>query len=320
METQQVSFAQIVKVGCGIDVHQSVIVATIRRSDTEFETRSFEAYTSSLKKLREWCLSQGVTHVVMESTGIYWKPVFNILEENFEVILVNARHVKNIPGHKTDKKDSAWLSKLLLGGLLKGSFIPPREIRDLRDIVRYKKKQVQQVSAENNRIYKILEDANIKLSSVMKADSVSGKKIIDAMIEGKTDVEYLLRFVHRKTKAGRGEIRKALEGNLTEHHQFMLKMIGQSIRGKEILIADLENKIDQMVAKYAIEIELLTTIDGVGHDSAIAIISEIGTDMSRFPNEHHLSSLGGMSPGNNESAGKKKVQKPSKGISIFGQH
>ncbi|MEI6749055.1 MAG: IS110 family transposase [Bacteroidota bacterium] len=317
METQQqVSFPQLVRVGCGIDVHQAVIVATISSSETEFETKSFDAYTSSLKDLREWCRSKEVTHVVMESTGIYWKPVYNILEENFEVILVNARHVKNIPGHKTDKKDSRWLSKLLLGGLLRGSFIPPREIRDLRDIVRYKKKQVQQVSSENNRIYKILEDANVKLSSVMKADSVTGKRIINALIDGETDIEKLLRMVHGKTKATRQEIRKALEGNLSGHHRFMLKVIRQSILDKEILIATIEKQIDEMAKQYAIEVDLLSTIDGVGRDSAIAILSEIGTDMSRFPNEHHLSSLGGMSPGNNESAGKKKARKPSKETSI----
>jgi transposase len=177
---------------------------------------------------------------------------------------------------------------------------------------------VQQVSAENNRLYRILEDANVKLSTVIKADSASGKKIINAMINGETNLEYLLRFIHGKTKASRQEISKALEGNLSDHHRFMLKTIRQSIQDKEILIASLDKQIDQMASRYAIEIDLLNTIDGVGRDSAIAIISEIGTDMSRFPNEHHLSSLGGMSPGNNESAGKKKAQKPSKGISILG--
>lgn len=142
--------------GCGIDVHKDIIVATIRSSNNEFETREFGAYTSSLTDLRDWCKSQGVTHVGMESTGVYWKPVFNVLEADFEVILVNARHVKNVPGHKTDKKDSAWLSKLLLSGLLKASFIPPRDIRELRDLVRYKKKIIGQLASEKNRIIKIL--------------------------------------------------------------------------------------------------------------------------------------------------------------------
>jgi len=313
METQEVSFSQIVTVGCGIDVHQAVIVATISKGGSSYETRSFEAYTSSLKELRDWCKAERVTHVAMESTGIYWKPVYNILEDSFEVILVNARHVKNIPGHKTDKKDSAWLSKLLLGGLLKGSFIPLVEIRDLRDIVRYKKKQVQQVSSESNRLYRILEDANIKLGTVMQVGSVSAKKIITDLLKGVKDPIILAKHVHGKTKASKSEIIKALDGNLREHHRFMMKAIQQSIDAKERLIKELDLQIDMMVEKYSVEIELLTTIDGVGRDSAIAIISEIGVDMSRFPNEHHLSSLGGMSPGNNESAGKKKSSKTIKG-------
>jgi transposase len=316
MESQKVSFPQIVEVGCGIDVHQAVIVATIRNSDQRYETRTFEAYTSSLKELRDWCKQKGVTHIAMESTGVYWKPVYNILEEFFEVILVNARHVKNIPGHKTDKKDSAWLSKLLLGGLLKGSFIPPVEIRDLRDLVRYKRKQVQQISSESNRLYRILEDANIKLSTVMKADSVSGKQVIKALISGERDPVVLTKLVHGKTKADKAEILKALEGNLRDHHRFMLQTIQHSIEKKEQLVEEIEKQIDLMAEKYKVEVDLLTTIDGVGRDSAIAIISEIGTDMSRFPNEHHLSSLGGMSPGNNESAGKKKVLKLSKETNI----
>lgn len=316
MESQEVSFPQIVTVGCGIDVHQAVILATVRKSDSSYETRSFEAYTSSLKELRDWCKHERVTHVAMESTGVYWKPVYNILEEDFEVILVNARHVKNIPGHKTDKKDSAWLSKLLLGGLLKGSFIPPVEIRDLRDIVRYKKKQVQQVSSESNRLYRILEDANIKLGTVMQVGSVSARKIIADLLEGVKDPIILAKHVHGKTKASKTDIIKALEGNLREHHRFMMKAIQQSIYAKEKLIKELDAQIELMVEQYSVEIDLLTTIDGVGKDSAIAIISEIGTDMSRFPNEHHLSSLGGMSPGNNESAGKKKAPGPSRETNI----
>lgn len=316
METPQVSFPQIVTVSCGIDVHQDVIVATIRRSNTDYETRVFKATTGSLKELRSWCVESRVTHGAMESTGIYWKPVFNILESAMDLILVNARHVKNIPGHKTDKKDSEWLSKWLLAGLLKPSFIPPREIRDLRDVVRYKRKIVQQISAEQNRIYKFLEDANVKLSSVIKADSVSGQKIINALIDGCNDVEVLLKFVHGKTKASKQQIREALEGNLSEHHRFMLQTIRRSIEGKEIIKTELEKRIDLMAEKYSVEVELLETIDGVGHDSAIAIIGEIGTDMSQYPDENHLSSLGGVSPGNNESAGKKKVHEPSKEISI----
>ena len=191
---EAVTFEQVVRVGCGIDVHKDIIVATIRKSEKEYETKEFRSYTSSLTELREWCKSEGVTHIAMESTGVYWKPVFNILEEgDFEIILVNARHVRNVPGHKTDKKDSQWLSKLLLSGLLKASFIPPVEIRDLRDLVRYKKKIVAQASSEKNRIIRILEDANIKLSSVLtNVDGAVGSRIIDDLIAGNNKVDQLM--------------------------------------------------------------------------------------------------------------------------------
>ncbi len=315
MESTEISFSQTVKVGCGIDVHQAVIVATISKGQEKYETKEFSAFTSSLTDLREWCKQQGVTHVAMESTGIYWKPVFNILEENFEIILVNARHVKNVPGHKTDKKDSKWISKLLLAGLLKGSFIPPRDIRDLRDLVRYKKKQVAHVASEKNRLIKILEDANIKISTVLSdVHGASGSKIIKDIIDGKDNADDLLRHIHGKVKANRDDIRKALEGRLTGHHRFMLKIIRKSMEEKEEIIKELDKQIDVATAQYAIEIDLLQTIDGVGKDSSIGIISEIGVNMEQFPNEHHLSSWAGMSPGNNESAGKKKVQEPSKEI------
>ncbi len=313
MESQEIHFEQTVKVGCGIDVHQAVIVATISKGQENYQTREFSAFTSSLTDLREWCKQEGVTHVAMESTGIYWKPVFNILEEDFEIILVNARHVKNVPGHKTDKKDSKWISKLLLAGLLKGSFIPPRDIRELRDLVRYKKKQVAHVASEKNRLIRILEDANIKISTVLTdVHGASGSKIINDIIEGKDNVNDLIRHIHAKVKASREDIRKALEGRLTPHHRFMLKIIKKSIDEKEEIIRELERQIDVATAQYSLEVDLLQTIDGVGKDSAIGIISEIGTNMQQFPNEHHLSSWAGMSPGNNESAGKKKVQEPSK--------
>lgn len=307
MENEKVTFEQLVKVGCGIDVHKDIIVATIRRNNQAFETREFEAYTSSLTELRDWCKTQQVTHIAMESTGIYWRPVFNILEADFEVILVNARHVKNVPGHKTDKKDSRWLSKLLLAGLLKGSFIPPQDIRELRDLVRYKRKVVDQAASEKNRIIKILEDANIKLSSVLtNVDGATGTKIVNDLIAGITDVDKLIKHYHGQMKASKKEVRKALEGRLTPHHQFMLKLTQQSIRDKEALIDAVEVKIDEAVKAYEVEVDLLQTIPGVGRDSAISIISEVGTDMDRFPNEKHLSSWAGMSPGNNESGGKKK--------------
>ena len=250
----------MVSVGCGIDVHQSQITASIRKSSDEVVTREFEAYTSSLTSLREWCKSEGVSHVAMESTGVYWKLVFNILEEDFEIILVNARHVKNVPGHKTDKKDSRWLSKLLLSGLLKGSFtsyfvhstsIPPRDIRELRDLVRYRKKVVGQIASEKNRIIKILEDANIKLSGVLsKVDGAVGTNIINDILNGETSADKLVRHYHGKQKVSKTEFRKALEGRITVHHKLMLSIHKNSISDKERQLRQLDEAIDKATEAY----------------------------------------------------------------------
>jgi len=319
METVQ--FEQLISMGCGIDVHKEVIVATIRRSNSDYQTKSFTAFTSSLTDLRDWCKSEGVSHIAMESTGIYWKPLFNILEEDFEIILVNARHIKNVPGHKTDKKDSIWISKLLLSGLLKGSFIPPVEIRELRDLVRYKKKKTQFIASEKNRMIKFLEDCNIKLSSVVSdTQGVSATKIINDIIDGKNDIIHLLTHIHGKIKASKEDISKALTGRITPHHQFMLKMIRETIDENEKLITKIDTQIDLCVTKYEVELQLLQTIDGVGRDTAITVISEIGVDMNAFQDEHHLASWSGLSPGTNESAGKKKAPASSMETNIFNQH
>jgi transposase len=319
METVQ--FEQLISVGCGIDVHKDVIVATVRKSNKDYQTKSYSAFTSSLIDLRDWCKSEGVTHIAMESTGIYWKPLFNILEEDFEIILVNARHIKNVPGHKTDKKDSIWISKLLLSGLLKGSFIAPQEIRELRDLIRYKKKKTQFIASEKNRMIKFLEDCNIKLSSVVSdTQGVSATKIINDIIDGNDDVNHLLTHIHGKVKADRNDIAKALTGRITPHHCFMLKMIRKTIDENEKLITELDKQIDLCVAKYEVELQLLQTIDGVGRDTAITVISEIGVDMNAFQDEHHLASWAGLSPGTNESAGKKKAHESSTETSTFNQH
>lgn len=307
---KEIVYQQVIEVGCGLDVHKETIVATIRSSSKDYETREFSSFTSSLTELRDWCKTKNVTHIAMESTGVYWKPVYNVLEDDaFEIVLVNARHVKNIPGHKTDKKDSAWLSKLLLSGLLKGSFIPPVDIRELRDLVRYKKKLTQFIAAEKNRMIKTLEDCNIKLSSVVSdVQGVSATKMVNAIIDGETDTEKLVAFAHGRLNTDKETIKKALEGKVTKHHRFMLQMIRESIRVNENLISKLDVQIEKAAEQYKVELDLLQTIDGVGKDSAISIISEIGADMNQFPNEHHLASWSGLSPGNNESGGKKKVQ------------
>lgn len=306
----KIEFEQVVSRGCGIDVHKKVLVATIRGKGIKETTRSFDAFTASIEALRDWLKKHGITHVAMESTGVYWKPVFNILEADFEVILVNARHIKNVPGHKTDKKDSKWIAKLLLSGLLKGSFIPPLPIRQLRDLTRYRKKTVQSIGSEKSRLQKILEDANIKLSSVLT--DMSGKaatNIINAMLAGEEDVKELVKFRQKNMKASEADLSASLYGYLTDHHRFMLRLIKQSIEDKEVLL----NTIDQQVSEHLkantleVDIELLQSIPGVGKEVAVSIIAEVGNDMERFPNEQHLASWAGMSPGNNESAGKKKV-------------
>ena len=270
---KQINYQQMIEVGCGLDVHRDTIVATIRSSSKDFETREFSSFTSSLIELKDWCLSKKVSHIAMESTGIYWKPVYNIIEcGSFEILLVNARHVKNIPGHKTDKKDSAWLSKLLLSGLLKGSFIPPVDIRELRDLVRYKRKKTQAASSEKNRMIKILEDCNIKLSTVLSdVQGVSATKMINALIDGETNVDVLVQFAHGRIQASRDTIKLALTGKVTEHHKFMLKVARESIESFEVLIAKIDAQIEIAASKYKVELELLETIDGVGRSSAISI-------------------------------------------------
>lgn len=304
-----IEFEQVIERGCGIDVHKMVLVATIRGIGIKEETRSFSGFTKSIEELREWLKESQITHVAMESTGVYWKPVYNILEADFEILLVNARHIKNVPGQKTDKKDSKWITKLLLSGLLKGSFIPPKPIRELRDLTRYKRKVIEQISSEKNRIHKLLEDANIKLSSVVSnLSGATATKIIDAMIGGEENIEELLKYRHGKMQSSVEDLASSLKGNLTDHHRFMLQTVKESIKSKEQIIEKLNEQIDKQLKEneLILDAELLATIPGVGKDGATYIIAEVGNKMEQFPNEQHLASWAGMSPGSNESAGKKK--------------
>jgi transposase len=299
MKAQTVHFDQLIKRGCGIDVHKSLIVATVKGEGLQEETRSCDGFTESLEQLRDWLKENGVTHVAMESTGVYWKPVFNILEEDFEVILVNARHIKNVPGHKTDKKDSKWIAKLLLCGLLKGSFIPPKHIREMRDLTRYKRKVIEQTASEKNRIQKILEDANIKLSSVVSDMSGAvATRIVNALIGGEDSVDELVKFHHGKMRCTKEELAASLRGKLTTHHRFMLQAIKESMGDKERLIAKLDDQIEKMLRENELELDakLLETIPGVGKDGAAYILAEIGNDMGRFPQRATSGLLGGGEP------------------------
>ena len=310
MGNNKVEFDQVIERGCGIDVHKSLLVSTIRGTGIKEETREYSAFTEDIQLLSDWLKEKRITHIAMESTGVYWKPVFNILEEDFEIILVNARHIKNVPGHKTDKKDSRWIAKLLLSGLLKGSFIPKKEIRELRDLTRYKRKLVEQISSEKNRIQKILEDGNIKLSSVVS--NMSGAvatRIVEDLIAGEENISKLVSYRHGKMQVSQEDLAKSLVGNLTAHHRGMLGLIKQSIKDKELLISNLDKIIDEHLKANELELDrnLLSTIPGVGKEGAVYILAEIGNDMNVFADEQHLASWAGMAPGNNESAGKKKA-------------
>lgn len=304
----------MVERGCGLDVHKKSVTACVTGRGLTQEIRTYGTMTGELLQLKQWLKENKITHVAMESTGVYWKPVFNILEDSFEVILVNARHVKHVPGRKTDPRDSRWLCKLLRAGLLSASFVPPKDIRELRDLTRYQRKLVQTISAEKNRIQKVLEDANIKLSSVL-SDSfgVSGQEMISELMKGELTVEQMAKLAKGRLNKKKKKIEEALVGKIEEHHKFMIKASLRHIELTQKIIADIDSEIDKKMEKYREKYELLQTMPGVKERAAASIIAETGGDMDRFPTEGHLSSWAGMSPGSNESAGKKKSGKTTHG-------
>jgi transposase len=236
--------------------------------------------------------------------------VFNVLEDSFEVILANARHIKNVPGRKTDVKDSEWICKLLRSGLLAASFVPPKAIRELRDLTRYRRKRTQAISSEKNRVQKVLEDANVKISSVVSDTfGVSASRMIEAIMAGNLDTEAISDLAVGKLRGKKEELKKALVGNFQDHHRFMIQASLDHIESLDKIIAGLDQEINRKLKDYHKEYELLQTIPGVKEQGAASILAEIGADMDRFPSEGHLSTWAGMSPGNNESAGKKKVER-----------
>lgn len=299
----------VIDKACGLDVHKKTVVATVMGSNIDKETRTFNTFTRDLVSLKEWLKSLGITHIALESTGVFWKPVHHVLEDSFNLLLVNARHIKNVPGRKTDVLDSEWICKLLRAGLLRGSFVPPKPIRELRDLVRYRKKQIEVIASEKQRIQKFLEDANIKLASVVSDTSgVTATQMIDELIKGDKSPKEISLLAKGKLKNKLDALEMALEGCFTDHHKFMIQTAIDRIKSTAESIEKLDIEVNnRIIAIEASEyIDLLKTIPGVGRRAAEVLIAEVGTNMDQFPNEAHLSSWAGLSPGNNQSGGKKK--------------
>lgn len=309
-----IEFPQLIERGCGLDVHRDTVVATVSGKDLVEQTLTFATHTQELEKLIGWLQNQGVTHVAMESTGVYWKPVYYVLEGYFELLVVNARHIKNVPGHKTDKKDSEWIVKLLLSGLLKPSFVPREEMRFMRVLFRHRKKLVNQRSRAKNRLQNILQDANIKLSSVVSdVFSKTGLAIIQKLLEGVTDPVVLANQAKGSLVNKKEELQLALYGRFTEHHRYMIRFILNTIESHNQSIAKLEAELEQAMNPFHTELNLLQTIPGISQMTAIGILAEIGPDMDKFQSDKHLASWAGVCPGNNESAGKKMSSRVTQG-------
>jgi transposase len=305
---------------CGLDLHKKLIVACVRILNAKDGTvqstlRKFGTMTADLVELRQWLSDQKVTHVAMESTGVYWQPVFNLLESDFKLLLINAQHLKKVPGRKTDMKDAEWIAQLLQCGLLKPSFVPDRQQRELRDLTRQQSKLVQQRNAVANRIQKVLESANIKLGSVATdVLGVSGRKIIEALMAGEKDVSALAELAQKRLRGKIPELQRALEGELTEHHIYILRQLLIQYDFFETQIENVQERVGAVAPdSFRAAVEQLDAVAGVGERGARALLAETGTDMSRFPTHKHLASWAGQCPGNRESAGKRRSGKTPAG-------
>ncbi len=303
---------------CGLDVHKKSIQACVRRigtnRGTHQEVRSFGTMTREIQALADWLSQEEVTHVAMESTGVYWKPIFNILEEKFTIILVNARHVKNVPGKKTDVKDCQWLAQLLQCGLLKGSFIPARPQRELRDLTRHRAKLANEKATVANRVHKILEDANIKLGAVATdIMGKSGRDMIRALIKGEQDSTEMAELARMQLRGKIPQLRLALEGHVTDHHRFILSQLIDHIDYLEGQIERFSQRIEEISGPFREAIEEVARLPGFKKTAAENLIAEIGCNMDQFPSAEHLSSWAGICSGNNETGGKKKSGKTTKG-------
>jgi transposase len=302
----------------GLDVHQATVVACVLIGQAggkpRREIRTFPAMTRNLEELRDWLKGMGVTHVGMESTGVYWKPVHAVLEGHFELIVANAHHIRNVPGRKTDVKDAEWLADLVRHGLIKPSFVPPPPIRELRDLVRLRRSLSEALTTEQNRTLKLLETANIKLASVVsEVFGVSGRAMLKALIENTATPQEMADLAKRKLRRKLEPLALALDGRLSEHHRYLLAFHLRRVEAIEADLRALDERIDETARPYAAQRRLLRQIPGVDDRIAVAIIAEIGIDMTVFGNAERLAAWAGVCPGNHESAGKKKRATTRKG-------
>jgi transposase len=300
----------------GLDVHKDTVVAAVRcvSAPTHHEVRTFSTTTSGILELSEWLASYGCTHVALEATGVYWKPIWHLLEGDFEMVLANAQHVRNVPGRKTDVNDAAWLADLLAHGLIRGSFVPPARIQELRDLTRTRKQLVRETSQHVLRIQKVLEDANIKLASVLSSIvGQSGRAMLDAIIEGVVDPERLATLAVGTAKKKRAELVEALRGRVTAHHRSMIKLHLGLFDALQAAIAEVDATLGKALAPIQANARLLTTMPGVSDVVAQVVLAEIGTDMARFPSPGHLVSWAGLCPRSDESAGKRRSTRVRKG-------
>ena len=302
----------------GLDVHKDSVVACARHTidgNVSREVRTFKTTTADLMALSAWLSAQGCTHIVMEATGVYWKPVWHILSDGeFELVLANAAHVKNVPGRKTDVNDATWLADLMAHGLIRGSFVPEEQTQEMRNVLRMRKQFVRERSSHIQRLQKTLEDANIKLNSVITdITGLSGRRMIEALIGGETDPQALAALAHRRIKATSAELEAALRGRVTKHHRFALRLLFQHIDAIDAAIAEIDQEVDANIEPFRTAITILSTIPGVSQLSAEVIAAEIGVDMGRFPTVGHLISWAGLCPKNDESAGKRRCTRMRKG-------
>jgi transposase len=307
----------------GLDVHKAQVTAAVRVPDGDggrlLDVAEFATTVRGLLGLRDWLQAHGVTHLAMEATGVYWRPVWAILEDCFECILVNARHVKQVPGRKTDVSDAAWIAQLLEAGLLRASLVPPKPIRTLRNLTRYRKTQIEERQREANRLHKILEDTGIKLDCVASSIlGVSGRAMLDALVAGTTDPAVLAELAKGKLRAKLPALREALEGRFDVEHALIVSAILAHLDFLDEQIDRLSDAIGEQLGPFATAVELLCTIPGVQRRTAEVIIAETGGDMSVFPSARHLASWGGQCPGNDESAGKRRSGHARKGSRWLG--